>query len=170
MTQYIPKLGIEWSVMGDTEPDLRALLPRLMQLSNVLSRSGLAERAMEHAGIGLDRPALTILIMLRMADTPLRVGEIATRMQVAGPHVTRHTQELERRELVRRLPDADDRRARQVEPTPAGAEIADRYLSTVLGWLGDALTGWAAEDRQTFYRLLRRFTEDLATRLSTIDT
>jgi DNA-binding MarR family transcriptional regulator len=156
--------------MGDTEPDLRAVLPRLMQLGNVLNRSGLAERAMAQAGAGLDRPALTVLIILRMSGKPLRVGEIATRMQVAGPHITRHTHELERRELVRRLSDVDDRRARLVELTPAGAEIADRYLNTVLGWLGDALTGWSPADRKTFYRLLQRFSEDLAAHLTAIDT
>jgi DNA-binding MarR family transcriptional regulator len=156
--------------MGDIEPDLRTVLPRLMQLGNVLNRSGLAERAMAQVGAGLDRPALTVLVMLRLTERPLRVGEIATRMQVAGPHITRHTHELERRGLVRRLSDADDRRVRLVELTPAGAEIADRYLSTVLGWLGEAMTDWSPEDRQTFYRLLQRFTEDLAARLSAIDT
>src|SRR5690242_18833489 len=130
--------------MGDTEPDLRAVLPRLMQLGNVLNRSGLVERAMEQAGAGLDRPAVKVLVMLRMTEKPLRVGEIAARMQVAGPHVTRHTHELERRGLVRRLPDTDDKRARLVELTSAGAEIADRYLGTVLGWLSEAMNGWSA--------------------------
>src|SRR5262245_56858045 len=144
--------------MVDTEPGLRAVLPRLMQLGNVLNRSGLVERAMEQAGAGLDRPAITVLLMLRMNEKPLRVGEIATRMQVAGPHVTRHSHELERRRLVRRVSDVDDRRARLVELTPAGAEIADGYLNTVLGWLGEAMTDWSPADRQTFYRLLQRFT------------
>ncbi|WUV13347.1 MarR family transcriptional regulator [Amycolatopsis sp. NBC_01488] len=54
----------------------------------------------------------------------MRVGEIADRMQVAGPHVTRHLHVLERRRLVHGLADPDDRRARLVQLTPDGAELA----------------------------------------------
>lgn len=95
--------------------DPAALLPRLMQLGTVLNRSQLVERGMEHVGLPLDRPGLTVLITLRMAGQPLRVGEIAARMQVVGPHVTRHLHDLERADLVRRVTDPDDQRARLVE-------------------------------------------------------
>jgi hypothetical protein len=37
----------------------------------------------------LERPAMTVLATLHLAGQPLRVGEIAIRMQVVGPHVTR---------------------------------------------------------------------------------
>lgn len=152
--------------MADTQPgdapDLRSVLPRIMQLSNVMNRSGLPERALKRAGADLDRPGLSILLALYTAGKAMRVGEIAQRLQVAGPHVTRHLHVLERRRLVRGLADPGDRRARLVELTPEGAELTGRYVSTVLGWLGEALSGWSAEDRRTFYDLLLRFTDDLA--------
>lgn len=159
-------MGVTRPGHDDAAPDLRDVLPRLMQLGNVLNRSGLAERAMEQAGAGLDRPGVSVLLALHMGGTSLRVGEIAARMQVAGPHVTRHVHELERRGLVRRTADETDARARVVELTADGAEVADRYVRTLLGWFGEALTGWSAADRDTFYRLLQRFTEDLAAHLS----
>lgn len=158
--------------MSDTDKgrlDLWAVLPRLMQLGAVLNRSQLMERAMDRVGIPLDRPALTVLVTLRMAGQPLRVGEIAARMQVVGPHVTRHLHDLERRELVRRTADPDDQRARLVELTPEGGEVAGRYLEAVLGWLGDAVTSWSDEDRDTFGRLLVRFVDDLAAHLTALD-
>jgi DNA-binding MarR family transcriptional regulator len=155
--------------MGDTEGgELRSVLPRILQLGTLMNRSGLGERAMKRIGADLDRPGLSILVSLHMTGKPLRVGEIAERMQVAGPHVTRHLHVLERRRLVTGLPDPDDRRARLVELTPEGAEIADRYFTTLLGWFGDALSGWSPEDRRTFYDLLLRFTDDFAGYLSTI--
>lgn len=159
--------------MADTEaaggPDLRSVLPRLMQLGNLLNRSGLMERAMKRAEADLDRPALSIILALYVTGKTMRVGEIAERMQVAGPHVTRHLHVLERRRLVQALADPDDRRARLVELTPAGAELADRYVSTLLGWLGGALSDWSTKDRQKFYDLLLRFTDDLATHLSALE-
>jgi DNA-binding MarR family transcriptional regulator len=152
--------------MAATEPgdgsDLRSVLPRLMQLGNLMNRSGLGERAMKQAGADLDRPGLSIILALHMAGKAMRVGEIADRMQVAGPHVTRHLHVLERRRLVHGLADPDDRRARLVELTPDGAELADRYVTTLLGWFGEALSGWSSKDRQAFYDLLLRFTDDLA--------
>jgi DNA-binding MarR family transcriptional regulator len=148
--------------MDVTEPDLRAVLPHLARLGTVLNRSRLVEHAMDEAGGGLDRPAISILTTLNQAGEPLRVGEIAARMRVAGPHVTRQVHLLERRGLVRRLADEHDRRARRIALTPAGAGAAERYVSAVLGKLDDALRGWSAQDRATFYRLLARFADDLA--------
>ncbi|MDX8054169.1 MarR family transcriptional regulator [Lentzea sp. BCCO 10_0798] len=145
--------------------DPAAMLPQLMQLGTVLNRSQLVERAMEHVGLQIDRPGLTVLITLRMADRPLRVGEIAARMQVVGPHVTRHLHDLERADLVRRVTDPDDQRARLVELTEKGAAAAGRYLEAVLGWFADAVADWSEEDKAAFGRLLSRFVDDLQAHL-----
>lgn len=145
--------------------DPAAMLPQLMQLGTVLNRSQLIERAVEHAGLRIDRPGLTVLITLRMADRPLRVGEIATRMQVVGPHVTRHLHDLERADLVRRVTDPDDQRARLVELTEKGAGASGRYLEALLGWFAEAIADWSEEDKTAFGRLLSRFVDDLQAHL-----
>ncbi|MET9231158.1 MarR family transcriptional regulator [Lentzea sp. NPDC003310] len=145
--------------------DPAAMLPQLMQLGTVLNRSQLVERAMEHVGVQIDRPGLTVLVTLRMAGKPLRVGEIAARMQVVGPHVTRHLHDLERAGLVRRVVDPDDQRARLVELTENGSGVAGRYLEAIFGWFGDAIAGWSEEDKTTFGRLLSRFVDDLQAHL-----
>jgi DNA-binding MarR family transcriptional regulator len=154
--------------MSDTDGrlDPSAVLPRLMQLGNALNRSQLTERAMDQVGIQLDRPAMTVLVTLQLAGRPLRVGEIAARMQVVGPHVTRHLHGLERRGLVRRVADPDDQRARLIELTPDGGAAAGRYLQTVLGWFADAMADWAEDDRRAFGSLLTRFVDDLTARLA----
>lgn len=154
---------------ADRGLDLMAIFPRLTQLGAVLNRNRLAERAMEHVGIALDRPAVTVLVTVRMAAQPLRIGDIAKRMQVVGPHVTRLLHDLERRALVRRIPDPHDQRARLIELTPDGAAAADRYLHTLLGWFTDALVDWSEEDRRTLGVLLGRFADDLTSHLNTMD-
>lgn len=158
--------------MGDKDDgrlDLGEVLPRLMQLGAVLNRSQLMEQAMDQVGIPLDRPAVTVLVTLRMAGRPLRVGEIAARMQVVGPHVTRHLHELERRGLVVRVTDPDDQRARLIELTPEGDAAAGRYVRTVLSRFTDAVADWSDEDRRTFGHLLTRFVDDLTARLADTD-
>lgn len=150
----------------DLLPDL---LPRLSQLSSVLNRGRLMERAMEAAGIGRDRPAVSVLITLHFADQPLRIGEIAARMHVVGPHVTRQVNGLERRGLIRRVSDPHDQRARLIELTPNGTSAVDQYMRTVLGYLTEVLADWSEQDRQDLGRLLGRFADDVSTHLATLD-
>lgn len=140
---------------------LAGLLPRITQLSAVLTRGRVVERAVAAAGIDVDRPALSVLITLHTAGGPLRVGEIATRMQVVGPHVTRQVNELERRGLVHRVADPADQRARLVEMTSGGAGAVGRYLREVLGWFSGAMAGWSEQDRADLTRLLGRMMDDL---------
>ncbi|MEU1804803.1 MarR family transcriptional regulator [Streptomyces sp. NPDC019937] len=148
---------------------LAELLPRLTQLSNVLNRGRMYEQAAASAGITLERAAMGVLNVLKLSGEPLRIGEIADRLQVAGPHATRQVQGLEQRGLVHRIADPDDQRARLIELTPEGTSITERYMRTVLGWFTGALADWPAEDRRDLGRLLGRMVDDLSAHLKSLD-
>lgn len=152
--------------MTADSPDELALLPRLAQLSTALNRGRLTQQATEATGLALDRPAMSILLTLSMADGALRVGEIADRMQVVGPHVTRQVQALEHRGLVRRVADPNDRRASLIEPTESGTEAANRYTSTIVSWFREVIADWPANDRTELGRLLGKLADDITTRLT----
>ncbi|MFJ3662727.1 MarR family winged helix-turn-helix transcriptional regulator [Streptomyces sp. NPDC090119] len=149
--------------------DVLAVVPRLAQLSNAVNRGRLTERAAEAAGLALDRPAVGVLMTLHMADRPLRIGEIAERMQVVGPHVTRQVQGLERRGLVHRVADPHDRRASLIEPTSEGARAANRYATSLVGWFSEAIAGWSDEERADLGRLLGRLVDDVTLHLGRLD-
>ncbi|MEU7864263.1 MarR family transcriptional regulator [Nonomuraea sp. NPDC049141] len=140
----------------------------MTQLSSTLSRGQLFERATAAAGVTLDRPLVTILVTLQAADRPLRVGELASRMQLAGPYVTRQLNGLERRRLVKRVPDPDDQRVRLIALTPSGEKLIDRYLQVINGWFDQALSGWPEDDQRDLVRLIGRLVDDLSAHLDTI--
>ncbi|MCP2335626.1 MarR family winged helix-turn-helix transcriptional regulator [Actinomadura rupiterrae] len=148
------------------EPSPAELLARLAALSTAVNRGRLYETAIEATGTTLERPAITILGVLNASDGPRRVGEIAHRMQVEGPHVTRHVKRLEERGLVRSVTDPDDRRARLVELTPDGQQVIDRYLAVIFGWFDSALAGWSPSDRADLHRLATRLFDDLTDALT----
>lgn len=152
--------------MSAESPDELELLPRLAQLSTAINRGRLTQQAVEATGLALDRPAMSILLTLSMAGNPLRVGEIADRMQVVGPHVTRQVQALEQRGLVRRVTDPNDRRASLIEPTQTGAEAANRYTSTIVNWFREVVADWPTQDRADLGRLLAKLADDISTRMS----
>jgi DNA-binding MarR family transcriptional regulator len=111
---------------------------------------------------------VTILVILESAGQPLRVGQIAARMQVAGPHVTRQLNSLEQRRLVTRVPDPDDQRVRLITLTPAGEKLIGRYLGVINGWFDQALSGWPESDQRDLVRLLGRLVDDLSAHLNTL--
>ncbi|MEV7805242.1 MarR family transcriptional regulator [Microbispora sp. NPDC088329] len=146
-----------------------AVMPRLTQLGNAVSRGRLTEHAMKAAGIEVDRPAFSVLMSVHLADKPLRISEIAEKMQVVQPHVTRQVQQLERRGLVRRIGDPNDRRVSFIEPTGEGTAAADRYARTLIGWFTGAIAHWSEQDREDLGRLLARFADDVTAHLATLE-
>ncbi|MCA2225658.1 MarR family winged helix-turn-helix transcriptional regulator [Nonomuraea aurantiaca] len=147
---------------------LMGLLHRMTQLTSTLSRGQLFERATAAAGVTLDRPLVTILVTLQAADRPLRVGELAARMQLAGPYVTRQLNDLEQRRLVKRVPDPDDQRVRLIALTPSGEGLIGRYLQVIDGWFDQALSEWSGDDQRDLVRLIGRLVDDLTTHLDAI--
>ncbi|MFF8914665.1 MarR family winged helix-turn-helix transcriptional regulator [Streptomyces sp. NPDC015032] len=155
--------------MADDREDMGDLVPKLARLTAVFNSGRFYARAAELSYTTLERPSLTILGVLEAAGEPLRIGQIASSMQVEAPHVTRHVQKLEKKQLVRRVVDADDRRARLVAITPAGAAIAARYRGVVMAWLSDAITSWSERDRKEILRLVTRLVDDVLEHLSQLE-
>ncbi|MEV4895233.1 MarR family transcriptional regulator [Nonomuraea sp. NPDC055795] len=153
--------------MNDDDQVL-AVMPRLAQLGNALSRGLLTEHAMKSTGVAVDRPAFSVLVAVRLAGRPLRISEIAERMRLVQPHVTRQVQQLERHGLVRRTGDPGDRRVSFIEPTDEGQAAADRYAHSLIGWFADAIAHWPEQDRADLGRLLTRFADDVTAHLSAV--
>ncbi|NUW35763.1 MarR family transcriptional regulator [Nonomuraea sp. SMC257] len=157
------------SPAGGDDDQVLAVMPHLAQLSNAISRGRLTEHAMESAGIEVDRPAFSVLVSVHLTGRPLRISEIAEKMQLVQPHVTRQVQQLERRGLVRRIGDPNDRRVSYIEPTDQGRAAADRYARTLIGWFTGAISHWSEQDREDLGRLLARFADDVTAHLATLE-
>src|SRR5690242_846079 len=97
-------------------PDTGAAAPRdiveieraISRVSHMLTRAKQHDRTVAVAGVAVDRAAVPLLGALADAPDPLRPGELAVRLAVEAPHVTRQVQRLERAGYVERVPDPDD--------------------------------------------------------------
>ena len=79
---------------------------------------------------GLDVTAGEARVMITLDGTPgLRQGQLADRLHVEPMTLVGFLDRLEARDLVRRVPDPNDRRAKLVEPTEAGRSVAARVRS-----------------------------------------
>jgi DNA-binding MarR family transcriptional regulator len=109
--------------------DLRVegIVDRVMGIQRRLRRM-LDETLEEH---GLTYGEWMVLASLHWAPNNRRTaGELATKVELSSAAMTNRLDRLESAELIRRLPDPEDRRAVQVELTKEGHALYARAVQT----------------------------------------
>lgn len=89
----------------------------------------------------------------RLARRPLSMGELAAALDIDPPNATVVVDELRSLGLVSKRPHPDDGRAKLVEATPKGRELA-RRADEILATPPPALSALGAADLATLRRLL----------------
>lgn len=91
----------------------------------------------------------------RLAGGPMPMGELAAALTTDAPYATVMVDDLEKLGLVQRRPHPTDRRAKVVELTRRGKELAKR-ADAVLGTPPPALLGLDPDDLDTLVAILTR--------------
>ncbi|HEY3878203.1 MAG TPA: MarR family transcriptional regulator [Trebonia sp.] len=125
----------------------------LHSLARRLKQARLHEYIARQAGDGLDQAGLAILYALQ-GEEGMRVTDVAARLGIDAPAVTRKAQHLERLNLVSRARDAADARASRLQLTPEGCRVVRQFLLARHEWLTTLLAGWSPAERCEFARLL----------------
>jgi DNA-binding MarR family transcriptional regulator len=89
----------------------------------------------------------------RVADEPMSMGELAAALGIDRPNATVLVDDLERQGLLRRRPHPTDRRAKMVEATRKGKNVA-RRADEILGTPPGALSALSTEDLEALRRVL----------------
>lgn len=89
----------------------------------------------------------------RLARQPMSMGELAGALGIDPPNATVIVDDLESLGLVRRRPHPTDRRAKVVEATRKGKEMA-RHADTILGTPPRALSALSTDDLEALRRIL----------------
>jgi DNA-binding MarR family transcriptional regulator len=139
--------------------DVTDLESTLTRIAYLMARAKQHHSIAAEAGVPVERAAVPILRLL--ADSgPLRTGELAVRLAVEAPHITRQVHRLEELDYVARVADPGDRRAHQVQLTPAGRDAADRIRAVSQRRVHDALAHWSPQDRSQLAMLFHRMVDD----------
>jgi len=93
----------------------------------------------------------------RLARRPMSMGELAAALGIDPPNATVVVDDLEAQKLVRRKPHPTDRRAKVVEATRKGKDMA-RRADTILGTPPAALSALGPEDLDALRRILKDVT------------
>lgn len=140
----LPKLDLE----------VEGIVERIQFLQHHLKRL-LGDTLAEH---GLSHGEWGVLGMLKRPGPPYRrtPGQLARHASLSTGAMTNRLDRLEQAGLVRRLPDADDRRSIQVELTEAGHEAWQASVGAQGQKEELVVSALPARDRRQLNELLRR--------------
>ncbi|WP_207400839.1 MarR family winged helix-turn-helix transcriptional regulator [Actinomadura roseirufa] len=141
----------------------------VMRIAHMLTRARRHDRFIAAAGVAVDRAGVPLLRVLADEGGPLRPGEIAVRLAVEAPQVTRQVQRLERAGYVERVPDPDDGRARRIQLTDAGLEALESVRAAGREWMREALGAWTPAERERLAGLVHRMMDDFEAHMDRSD-
>ena len=97
-------------------------------------------------------PQFDVLAELDAAGEPQTMSALSRRLMVSNGNVTGVIDRLERAELVRRTPSAEDRRVQYIALTPKGRRRFATMAAAHEGWIDELLGG--LEEAERLARLL----------------
>jgi DNA-binding MarR family transcriptional regulator len=103
---------------------------------------------------GITLPRFDLMAQLERHPDGLRMGELSKRMMVTGGNVTGIADQLEREELVARVPDPQDGRAFMLKLTPRGRTVFAQMAAVHEGWVADLFRDISSDDKATMIALL----------------
>jgi DNA-binding MarR family transcriptional regulator len=151
----IDRLVGQWAAeRPDLDLDTMGLVARLLHVARL---AGMRIDAFA-ASQGLTRGEGDVLFTLRRAGPPYRLSPsaLAESLLVATGTMTNRLDNLERRGVVRRIPNPEDRRGLDVELTPMGRKAVDRAVTAHVAREQEMLAPLSAREREQLTRITRK--------------
>jgi DNA-binding MarR family transcriptional regulator len=118
-------------------------------MSDLVLDNARRRRVSEELGVSFGRSRA----VRRIARRPMSMRELADALDIDPPNATVLVDNMEAEGLVRRRPHPTDRRAKLVEVTRKGKDLA-RRADAILGVPPAGLTALSGDDLETLRRLL----------------
>jgi DNA-binding MarR family transcriptional regulator len=126
-----------------------------------LYRLGMVQRELaRHALAELGTQGFVALGVIHL-DGPVRVSDVAQRLNVALSVASRQVTALERAGYVARDTDPEDGRAHRVSATDAGRTVLEESHRRMVHAFSRALEGWSATEITALSESLERLREDV---------
>lgn len=145
-----------------------ALSPELDRLERAMERLGRIGRSPQAAaarasmaGIAMPGAAQRVLRAV-IEHGPIRVSEVARRVDVGDAAASRLITTLEAAGLAKRAASPDDGRVQMVSPTPAGRAAARKLRRAADRIFESRLDGWSDRELSNIAGLMERLAGDLA--------
>ena len=142
----------ETSARADDHRALRLWL-RMLTCTLMLERH---MRSLLRLRFGTTLPRFDLMSQLERHPEGLKMKELSHRMMVTGGNVTGIVDQLEKEELVERLPEPGDCRASRVRFTRAGDKAFAEMARAHEEWVASVFSGLTRKEHTELFRLLAK--------------
>src|ERR1022692_2385140 len=111
----------------------------LLSVARVMNQVRVHAKLRAEAGVDIDRAGAAVLYKLLVEPESPRLCDLAERLGIDSPAVTRKVQQLEQLGLVVRSADPEDGRASRLLLTRDGKKSIERLLAARRHWLEERL-------------------------------
>ncbi|WP_282779275.1 MarR family transcriptional regulator [Nocardia sp. CC201C] len=136
----------------------------LAAISQLLTRVRRHNAIVAQTGVRVDRAGISVLRVLRTADGPIRLGDLAFQLGVEPPHVSRQIRLLHQDGLIERIADRVDHRSQRVSLSAAGRVAIDSVRTAGSSRLAQELRNWDVADLKLLIELNSRLVIDVGKR------
>lgn len=147
--------------MSDLRSDAESIDESMISMFQYLKRQAHWSEVLNNAGVKLDRPSAGIVHILINSKSKIRLNDLADKLGVEAPTVTRKTQELEAAGLIKKNRADDDRRSVYIEVTEKGRDLYKKIKIARQKISERALSDWNDADRQNFVSLFAKYINSL---------
>jgi len=155
MSDEVDQVVAAWArERGDLELEPMHIWSRIDRLAGILA----GHRKRAFSAHGIEGWEFDVLAALRRAGSPYRLspGQLLRETHVTSGTMTNRVDRLVARGAVTRIPDPDDGRGMLVTLTPAGLELVDAALVSLVLLEEALLAEWDSADRAEMTDYLRR--------------
>jgi DNA-binding MarR family transcriptional regulator len=151
--------GAEVPAAGGGRTDVELIEEALTRIVRRAKQGRGHDQLMAAAGLSIERAAFAVAKLCE--DGPVRLSDIAAKLDVNVSTISRHVQQLERDGLLRRSDDPRDRRAAMLHLTEEGRSALRRAWAARRARLAAIFDRWDPPERHSFAALLTRFAREL---------
>lgn len=101
------------------------------------------------------------MVLKLLSESPMRSSDLSKILQVSASHITSVTDSLVEKGLIERRRSNKDRRVVDLILTEKGKSLISQLKETKSRFLKDQLDVFTEEERETLYRLFRKFEDHL---------
>jgi DNA-binding MarR family transcriptional regulator len=142
--------------------DLDTLEEALGYLGRAFSRPKIWQDIQRTAKIDIDRPSAHLLKVLSDQPAGCRLQELANKIGVEAPSVSRAVQRLERDKFIVRITDQADRRATHLRLTARGVKTLASLREAKREHFRNLFQSWGANDRKQLVQSLHKLARQAA--------
>ncbi|MED4346326.1 MarR family transcriptional regulator [Heyndrickxia coagulans] len=101
------------------------------------------------------------MVLKLLSESPMRSSDLSKMLQVSASHITSVTDSLVEKGLIERRRSNKDRRVVDLILTEKGKSLIGRLKEIKSRFLKDQLDVFTEEERETLYKLFRKFEDHL---------